>query len=113
MGVCSSFGVLPEIFFSGKKNVLEFLDSIDDEICYFEIPANLACAYLKGHLIGKARDWFSVIGERDESVVKTDGLDGEGSRVESEYSKGLAREISKKEKWRGKMMSEGSTEYSN
>ncbi|GFT11043.1 uncharacterized protein NPIL_181141 [Nephila pilipes] len=72
MGVCSSFGVLPEIFFSGKENVSEFLDSIENKL-YFEIPANLACAYLKGHLIGKARD------ERNESVVETDGLDGEGS----------------------------------
>ncbi|GFT59992.1 hypothetical protein NPIL_350301 [Nephila pilipes] len=49
--------------------------------------------------------------ERDEGV-ETDGLNGEGSRVESEYNKGLTREISR-EKWRGKMMSEGSTEYSN
>ncbi|GFS99060.1 hypothetical protein NPIL_612631 [Nephila pilipes] len=56
--------------------------------------------------------------ERDKGVVKTDGLNGEGSRaeqVETEGSKGLAREeTSKKEKWRGKRtMSEGSTEYSN
>ncbi|GFT14250.1 hypothetical protein NPIL_195891 [Nephila pilipes] len=56
--------------------------------------------------------------ERDEGVVETDGLDGEGSRaeqVESEYSKGLAREeTSKKKQWRSKrMISEGSTEYSN
>ncbi|GFS93167.1 hypothetical protein NPIL_406111, partial [Nephila pilipes] len=46
--------------------------------------------------------------ERDEGVVETDGLNGEGSRVESEHNNGLAREISK-EKWRGKM----TTEYSN
>ncbi|GFT03543.1 hypothetical protein NPIL_203491 [Nephila pilipes] len=54
--------------------------------------------------------------ESDEGVVQTDGLDNDGSRgeqVETEGSKGLAREFSKKEKWRGKMMSEGSTEYSN
>ncbi|GFT62750.1 hypothetical protein NPIL_627631 [Nephila pilipes] len=57
-------------------------------------------------------------GERDEGVVETDGLDGERSRaeqVETEGSKGLAREeTSKKEKWRGKrMMSERSTESSS
>ncbi|GFS82691.1 hypothetical protein NPIL_278291 [Nephila pilipes] len=56
--------------------------------------------------------------ERDEGVAETDGLDGERSRaeqVETEGSKGLAREeTSRKEKWRGKrMMSEGSTESSN
>ncbi|GFS70015.1 hypothetical protein NPIL_62931 [Nephila pilipes] len=55
--------------------------------------------------------------ERDEGVVETDGLNGERSRaeqVESEYSKGLARESSKKQKWRGKVMvSEGSTESCN
>ncbi|GFS89902.1 hypothetical protein NPIL_64221 [Nephila pilipes] len=56
--------------------------------------------------------------ERDEGVVETDGWDGEESRaeqVESEYSKGLAREeTSKKKQWRGKrMMSEGSTESCN
>ncbi|GFT04714.1 hypothetical protein NPIL_226981 [Nephila pilipes] len=56
--------------------------------------------------------------ERDKGVVKIDGLDGEGSRielVETECMKVLAREeTSKKEKWRGKrMMSEESTESSN
>ncbi|GFT06459.1 uncharacterized protein NPIL_683541 [Nephila pilipes] len=44
------------------ENVLEFLDGTDNQSCYFEIPTNLACAYLKGHLIGKARDWYEVIG---------------------------------------------------
>ncbi|GFS84856.1 hypothetical protein NPIL_321251 [Nephila pilipes] len=56
--------------------------------------------------------------ERDEGIVETDGLDGEGSRaeqVETKGSKSLAREESSKEKqWRGKRMrSEGSTESSN
>ncbi|GFU60568.1 uncharacterized protein NPIL_657071 [Nephila pilipes] len=56
--------------------------------------------------------------ERDESVVETDGLDGEGSRaeqVETEGSKDLAREETSKEKqWRGKRMrSEGSVDSSN
>ncbi|GFS88513.1 transposon Tf2-6 polyprotein [Nephila pilipes] len=123
MRVGSSFRVLPKIFFSGKENVSEFLDSIDYGVMFHEIPANLACAYLKGHLIGNARDWFEVIDkvriydprERDEGVVETDGLNGEGSRVESEYSNGLAHEESSKEgQWRGRRVrSKGSTESSN
>ncbi|GFT44969.1 hypothetical protein NPIL_649991 [Nephila pilipes] len=56
--------------------------------------------------------------ERNEGVVDTDGLEGEGSRAkqaETEGSKGLAKkEISKKKQWQGKRMrSEGSTESSN
>ncbi|GFU11055.1 uncharacterized protein NPIL_422531 [Nephila pilipes] len=56
--------------------------------------------------------------EGDEGVVKTDRLAGEGSRaeqVETEGSKGLAREKRTREKQcRGKrMMSEGSTESCN
>ncbi|GFS69855.1 uncharacterized protein NPIL_641871, partial [Nephila pilipes] len=143
MRVGSSFQVLPEIFFSGKENVSEFLDSIDFGVIFHEIPPNLACAYLKGHLIGKARDWFEVIGssyvtgtatdfaqlkqaltdsfpvvknrEGDEGVVETDGLNGEGSRVESEYSKGLAnKESSKERQWRGRRVrSKWLTESSN
>ncbi|GFU29372.1 hypothetical protein NPIL_98811 [Nephila pilipes] len=104
------------------ENVSEFLDSIDYGVLFHDIPTNLACAYLKGHLIGRAKDWFEVRiyhpRERDEGVVETDGSDGEGSRaeqVECEYSKGLAREeTSKKKQWRSKrMISEGLTEYSN
>ncbi|GFS58103.1 hypothetical protein TNCV_1410981 [Trichonephila clavipes] len=29
-----------------------------------EIPAQLACAFLKGHLKGRALDWFEVLGYR-------------------------------------------------
>ncbi|GFT03031.1 hypothetical protein NPIL_220251 [Nephila pilipes] len=56
--------------------------------------------------------------ERDEDVAETDILDSEGSgaeQVETEGSKGLAREeISKEKQWRGKRMrSEASTESRN
>ncbi|GFY44823.1 hypothetical protein TNIN_374501 [Trichonephila inaurata madagascariensis] len=56
--------------------------------------------------------------ERDEGDVETDGLDGEGSRaaqVETEDSKGLAREESTNvEQLRGKRVkSEGSAASSN
>ncbi|GFT29338.1 hypothetical protein NPIL_289111 [Nephila pilipes] len=103
MRVSSSFGVLPEIFFSGKENMSDIVDSIHYGVMFHKIPANLACVYLKGHLIGKARDWFDVIDqvriyprrERAEGVVETDGLNDERARaeqVEIEGSKGQGRE---------------------
>ncbi|GFS83642.1 hypothetical protein NPIL_362161 [Nephila pilipes] len=102
----------------------KFLDSIDNGVLFHEIPTNLVCAYLKGHLIERAkklvRDQVRIYHprKRNEGVVETDGLDSEGSRaekVEIEGSKGLAREETSKEKqWRGKRMrSEGSTEFCN
>ncbi|GFT67648.1 uncharacterized protein NPIL_299701 [Nephila pilipes] len=39
---------------------------------FHEIPANLNCAYLKRHLIGKARDWFEVIGSSFVTGMTTD-----------------------------------------
>ncbi|GFV06845.1 hypothetical protein TNCV_2271851 [Trichonephila clavipes] len=36
------------------------LENIDHNLAYYEIPAQLACAYLKGHLKGRALDWFEV-----------------------------------------------------
>ncbi|GFW67323.1 uncharacterized protein TNCV_2595561 [Trichonephila clavipes] len=41
---------------------MEFLKCIDNNLAFYEIHANLACAYLKGHLVGWARDSFEVIG---------------------------------------------------
>ncbi|GFV15981.1 uncharacterized protein TNCV_4240241 [Trichonephila clavipes] len=38
--------------------------NIDHNLAYYEIPAQLACAYLKGHLKGRALDWFEVLGYR-------------------------------------------------
>ncbi|GFU03892.1 uncharacterized protein NPIL_469161 [Nephila pilipes] len=72
IGGGSSFRVLPENFFSGKENVSEFLNSIDYGVMFHEIPANLACAYLKGHLIGKARYWFEVMGSSYVTGTATD-----------------------------------------
>ncbi|GFW92174.1 uncharacterized protein TNCV_3540601 [Trichonephila clavipes] len=40
------------------------LENIDHNLAYYEIPAQLACAYLKGHLKGRALDWFEVLGYR-------------------------------------------------
>ncbi|GFX72781.1 uncharacterized protein TNCV_4063761 [Trichonephila clavipes] len=40
------------------------LENIDHNLAYYEIPAQLACAYLKGHLKGRALDCFEVLGYR-------------------------------------------------
>ncbi|GFY29179.1 retrovirus-related Pol polyprotein from transposon opus [Trichonephila clavipes] len=58
----SSFRIIPEQYFSWVENVIEFLENIDNNLTYYEIPAQLACAYLKGHLTGWALDWFEVLG---------------------------------------------------
>ncbi|GFW16706.1 uncharacterized protein TNCV_1639421 [Trichonephila clavipes] len=44
------------------ENVAEFLENIDNNLTYYEIPTQLACAYLKGHLTGWALDWFEALG---------------------------------------------------
>ncbi|GFV71912.1 uncharacterized protein TNCV_2458471 [Trichonephila clavipes] len=46
------FTVWPEVCFSGSENVTEFLEGIDNQIKLLEIPSDLSCAYLKGHLMG-------------------------------------------------------------
>ncbi|GFW75473.1 uncharacterized protein TNCV_4426561 [Trichonephila clavipes] len=51
---------------------MEFLESININLAYYEIPANFACAYLKGHLVGRAQDWFEVIGYSYVSGTATD-----------------------------------------
>ncbi|GFY09951.1 uncharacterized protein TNCV_3699131 [Trichonephila clavipes] len=48
----------------GIENIDDFLENIDHNLAYYEIPAQLACAYLKGHLKGRALDWFEVLGYR-------------------------------------------------
>ncbi|GFU93445.1 uncharacterized protein TNCV_2728321 [Trichonephila clavipes] len=70
--VGSNFGTLPEQYFSGVKNVVEFLENIDNNLTYYEIPTQLACAYLKGHLTGRALDWFEVLGYRVVEDKATD-----------------------------------------
>ncbi|GFW09109.1 uncharacterized protein TNCV_3082011 [Trichonephila clavipes] len=61
--VGSNFRIIPEQYFSGVENVVEFLENIDN-LTYYEIPTQLACAYLKGDLTGRALDWFEVLGYR-------------------------------------------------
>ncbi|GFY35989.1 uncharacterized protein TNCV_4843611 [Trichonephila clavipes] len=54
--VGSNFRIIPEQYLSGVENVAEFLENIDNNLTYYEIPTQLACAYLKGHLTGRAID---------------------------------------------------------
>ncbi|GFX10579.1 uncharacterized protein TNCV_2584001 [Trichonephila clavipes] len=70
--VRSNFRIIPEQYFSGVENVVEFLENVDNNLTYYEIPTQLACAYLKGHLTGRALDWFEVLGYR---VVKDKATD--------------------------------------
>ncbi|GFW22636.1 uncharacterized protein TNCV_2764481 [Trichonephila clavipes] len=56
--------------FSGSENVTEFSGGIDYEIKLLEIPRYLSCAYLKGHLLGRAQDWYQILGS--ELVQNTD-----------------------------------------
>ncbi|GFW14545.1 uncharacterized protein TNCV_2358691 [Trichonephila clavipes] len=46
------------------ENVAQFLVNIDKNLTYYEIPTQLACASLKGHLTGRALGWFEVLGSR-------------------------------------------------
>ncbi|GFX87583.1 uncharacterized protein TNCV_2464761 [Trichonephila clavipes] len=52
----SNFRIIPGQYFSGVENVAEFLENLDNNLTYYEIPTQLACAYLKGHLTGRALD---------------------------------------------------------
>ncbi|GFV64326.1 uncharacterized protein TNCV_2502441 [Trichonephila clavipes] len=69
--VGSNFRIIPEQSFSGVENVHEFLENMDNNILR-EIPTQLACAYLKGHLAGRALDWFVVLGYRVVEDKATD-----------------------------------------
>ncbi|GFX73639.1 uncharacterized protein TNCV_1264081 [Trichonephila clavipes] len=70
--VGSNFRIFPEQYFSGMENVAEFLENIDNNLTYYEILTQLACAYLKGHLNGRALDWFEVLGYRVVEDKATD-----------------------------------------
>ncbi|GFS97031.1 uncharacterized protein TNCV_4433271 [Trichonephila clavipes] len=45
---------------------------MDNNLTYYEIPTQLACAYLKGHLTGRALYWFVVLGSRVVEDKATD-----------------------------------------
>ncbi|GFT08934.1 uncharacterized protein TNCV_4104391 [Trichonephila clavipes] len=56
------FNVWPEVYSFGSENVTEFLEGIDNQIKLLEIPSDLLYAYLKGHLMGRALDWYQIFG---------------------------------------------------
>ncbi|GFU95563.1 uncharacterized protein TNCV_3543081 [Trichonephila clavipes] len=66
------FNVLPEVYFSGSENVNEFLEGIDNQIKLLEIPSDLSCAYLKGHPLGRAHDWYQIFGSALVQNTATD-----------------------------------------
>ncbi|GFW16014.1 uncharacterized protein TNCV_4432871 [Trichonephila clavipes] len=66
------FNVWPEVHFSGSENVNEFLEGIDNQIKLLEIPSDLSCAYLKGHLMGRALDWYQIFGSTLVQNTATD-----------------------------------------
>ncbi|GFT15530.1 uncharacterized protein TNCV_3265311 [Trichonephila clavipes] len=70
--VGSSFRIIPEQYFSGVENINDFLENIYNNLAYYVIPAQIACAYLKGHLKGWRLDWFEVLGYRVIEDKETD-----------------------------------------
>ncbi|GFV38245.1 uncharacterized protein TNCV_2995271, partial [Trichonephila clavipes] len=70
--VGSNFRIIFEQYFSGMENVADFLENIDNNLAYYEIPSQLVCAYLKDHLTGRALDWFEVLGYRVVEDKATD-----------------------------------------
>ncbi|GFW88411.1 uncharacterized protein TNCV_2287371 [Trichonephila clavipes] len=68
----SSFRVIREQFFSGVENVTKFLENIDNNLTFYEIPTQLACAYLKRHLTGQALNWLDVLGYKVVEEKATD-----------------------------------------
>ncbi|GFW91430.1 uncharacterized protein TNCV_3375961 [Trichonephila clavipes] len=72
IGVGSGLKVFHEYLFSGSENVDKFLDGIESNLIFYQIPANLTYAYLKGRLAGRARDWYEVLGYALVQSEKTD-----------------------------------------
>ncbi|GFX64133.1 uncharacterized protein TNCV_2090311 [Trichonephila clavipes] len=66
------FNVWPEVYFSGSENVTEFLEGIDNQIKLLKIPSDLSCAYLKGHLLGRALDLYRIFGSMLVQNTATD-----------------------------------------
>ncbi|GFW95626.1 uncharacterized protein TNCV_18571 [Trichonephila clavipes] len=70
--ILSLDSILGVLQFSVVENVTEFLENIDNNLTHYEIPTQLACAYLKGHLTGRALDWFDVLGYKVVEEKATD-----------------------------------------
>ncbi|GFY29937.1 uncharacterized protein TNCV_4072501 [Trichonephila clavipes] len=68
----TGFNVWSKGYFSGSENVTEFLEGIDNQIKLLEISSDLSCAYLKGHLLGRAPDWYQIFGSALEQNTAMD-----------------------------------------
>ncbi|GFW47587.1 uncharacterized protein TNCV_582991 [Trichonephila clavipes] len=87
-----NFNVWPEVYFSGSENVTGFLEGIDNQIKLLEIPSDLSCTYLKGHLMGRALDWYQIFGS---TLVQNTATDF--AQLKAVLSKGLPAIQNKKE----------------
>ncbi|GFS57383.1 uncharacterized protein TNCV_492271 [Trichonephila clavipes] len=67
----NGFSVLPEVYFSGSENV-KYIEGIGNQIRLLEISSDLSCGYLKGHLLGRAQDWYQVFGSALVQNTATD-----------------------------------------
>ncbi|GFY17647.1 uncharacterized protein TNCV_1073821 [Trichonephila clavipes] len=76
------FNVWPEVYFSESENGTEFLEGIDNQIKLLEIPSDLSCAYLKGHLLGRALDWYQIF---ESTLVQNTATDF--TQLKAELSK--------------------------
>ncbi|GFW49581.1 uncharacterized protein TNCV_2843621 [Trichonephila clavipes] len=66
------FNNLQEVYFSGSENITELLEGIGNEMKFLEIPSDLSGAYLKGHLLGRALDWYQKFGSALVQNTATD-----------------------------------------
>ncbi|GFV81196.1 uncharacterized protein TNCV_4772251 [Trichonephila clavipes] len=62
------FNVLPEVYFPGLRTSPSFWRELT--IKSLEIPSDLSCAYLKGHLLGRALDWYQIFGSINSEEVR-------------------------------------------
>ncbi|GFU78789.1 uncharacterized protein TNCV_4791751 [Trichonephila clavipes] len=72
VGGAAGLSGLPEVYFSKSENVEEFIEGIDNQIKWLEPPSDLACAYLKGHLLEWAWDWYEIFGSALVQNTATD-----------------------------------------
>ncbi|GFX74126.1 uncharacterized protein TNCV_490901 [Trichonephila clavipes] len=54
------------------QSVEDFIEGIDKQTKLLEIPSDLSCAYLKGHLLGRARNWYDIFGS---ALLKNTAMD--------------------------------------
>ncbi|GFW95223.1 uncharacterized protein TNCV_314261 [Trichonephila clavipes] len=74
----NGFGILnasSDASWGNAKNGKSFSGGVvllDNQIKLLEIPSDLSCAYLKGHLLGRALDWYQIFGSKLVQITATD-----------------------------------------